>query len=251
MSVVLKNLKEFDLLYQTLKDYTKVHVNVIERNSYLEEKLASVSLSDLVPRDYFEEIDPNEMQTLPSPKQHVGPNKLHAFAELAKTIREKKVFVESRAGVQVFEIIRDSANYCANPREDGDTPEVPHTVWEFLSGYARKLVREYDITSISILTCIYAGLVFLSVFTLPQLIVFSLLLVFAVAKFDLHLARIKNKNKKTVDGRKEIFVKKYVAFGQEEIADYIEERLLRNRAKKHLQAALALEDSKDAQPTPK
>ncbi len=244
MSVVLKNLKEFDLLYHSLKDLSKVHVNIIEKNSYLEEKLASVGLTDLVPRDYFEETDPGETGTPPTSEEQVSPNKFLAFTELTRTIKEKKVLVDSHRGVQVFEIIRDSANYSASQGVDEDTPEVPHTVWEFLRGYARKLVREYDITSISILFCIYSGLVSLSVFTLPQLIVFSLLLVFAVAKFDLHLARIKNNNKKVVDERKEVYVKQYVPFGREEVADYIEERMLRNRAKKLLKAQ-ALEDCKD------
>jgi hypothetical protein len=250
MSVVLRNLKEFDLLYLTLKDHAKVHVNIIEKNSYLEEKFASLSLSDMVPKDYFEESDPNDVKATPTVEHQVSPNKFNSFVELTRVIKEKKVYIESQEGAQVFEIIRDSATYSATPKENPDAIEVPHTVWEFLQGYARKLVREYDITTISILFCIYTGLVLLSVFTLPQLIVFSLLLVFAVAKFDLHLARIKNNHKKVLDERKEIYVKKYVAFGREEVADYIEERLLRNRARK-IRQAQALEEDKAAQPRAK
>lgn len=226
MSVVLKNSKEFEQVFSWVKDHFKMHVNVITKNSYLEDKFEQLTLECLVPPDYF--IDgPPPPKEKPETEEPIANNcsvKLKAFQTLSHDIRDKKILINSVNGCQLFKIGRNTE--LLKP-EIPELPKiVPTSVVEFAKGYGKKLLLEYDFKTLMWIGIFYGCLLMLQVFTPQQLVVCTVAVIFAIAKFDLHLARIRedkvNPAQKEQKICEELYSKRLVSFSRPEVREYLE-----------------------------
>jgi len=223
MSIVLKDHTEMDLLFHDLRSHTTVHTNVIPKNTYVEEKFANLTIDNFLPSDYFDHgYKPRDM------KGHhhevpVSSGKFKHLLDLINDIKTKKVFLDWVKGCQVFGVVR-----CPVEFEQKDTQyvprEMPSSITMFIKGYFKKMWMQYDISAMVTLVFIYSSLVYLSVFTFPQLIVFSICVIFAVAKFDLHLAKIRQAKAIINVKEVEVYVKKMISFSRPELSEYLSER---------------------------
>lgn len=229
MSVVLKNFKEMHMLHTSLKHDKNLNVNTIEKNSYLEDKFCGLPLSFLVPHDYFgdESVQQNINMNLIEEKSniHREPIKMKAFNALTYDLRTRKVLISSVQGNQLFQIRR----FDAEPHSLSDlftTDNMPKSLNEFVTGYVKHIMLMYDFQTLIAIGVFYTCLIFFSVFTLPQLIIFTIALAFGIAKFDLHLARINETRifQKKAPSQQELYAKRLVSFSRAELKEYLDER---------------------------
>ena len=228
MSVVLKNRKEFDMVFSWVKDHFKKHVNVIAKNSYLEDKFERLTLDCLVPTDYFVDGPPQPEE---KPKKEdietITPTpsvKFKAFQTLSDDLRDKKVLLTSVNGCQLFNIHRQA--FLPEPNVEVAKPTLPTSLVDFAKGYAKKLLMSYDFKTLLSIAFFYGCMLLMQIFTASQLIVFSAAVVFAVIKFDLYLTRARAEKPSLAPDTppQELYAKRLVSFSRPELKDYLETR---------------------------
>lgn len=234
MSVVLKNRKEFDFVFSWVKDHFKMHVNVISKNSYLQEKFEQLPLDYLVPKDYYVEGTPQlsesvekteEREELGEPESNIPSTlKFKAFQSLSGDLRDNKILISSLNGCQIFSISRRELPFNAAQTEEKRSIETS-SLKEFLKGYCLSVFKRTDMKSLLSLAFFYLCLILLQVFGQFQLAVCGLALAFAIVKYDLWAIKkssIENIQKPVeASPIEELYAKRLVSFGRSEVADFL------------------------------
>lgn len=228
MSVVLKDKNEMNLIYNSLKLDDNMHMNIIQKNSYLEDKFSCLPLNYIVPTDYFED----EVPPRPGALQRVGneeaaarqPMKFKMYQGLVQDLKSKKILISSVNGSMLFSLNRTEDPFFDPQKSLKDN--INDSLRSFLKGYIRKVMEEYNYQTVIGMAIFYLFLMFLSVFTLMQLTILTIAIVFAIIKFDMHLIRVKEHQHFMAKTQvcKELYCKRMVSFSRPEIKDYLEQR---------------------------
>lgn len=257
MSIVLKNIAEMELLSKSLEEHSSVSVTLIDKNTYLEEKFINVRITDLLPEDYFQDAKDthrsHEASKHNSSQMEYNSNvsRFQSFLELMSELKTKKVLLNYANGCQIFGFVKNFQHSHEKIKPELSRPEIPSTLLQFLRGYLIKLRNEYDVTTIAALLFLYFILVMLSVFTMAQLLIFTIGVIFAVAKFDLHLHRIKQNriaaNIHQKPAEIEAYAKKMISFHREELSEFLKDRF--RRIKLSVESGGTIQQTSQSQPS--